>query len=57
MFTFLGEVRSELEKVTWPTNQVVLRLTATVIIISVIVGTYLGGADYIFTNLLGFLVR
>ena len=57
MFTFLGEVKSELEKVTWPTTADVVRLTAVVIIISMVVGVYLGGADYIFTNLLGLLVR
>ena len=57
MFTFLGEVKAELEKVTWPKNQDVLRLTSTVIILSLIVGVYLGGADYVFTNLLGILVR
>ncbi|HVZ12196.1 MAG TPA: preprotein translocase subunit SecE [Patescibacteria group bacterium] len=57
MFTFLTEVRSELEKVTWPTNQDVIRLTSIVILISLIVGIYLGGADYLFTELLGILVK
>lgn len=57
MFTFLGEVKSEIEKVTFPSGQDVIRLTITVIGISLIVGIYLGGADYIFTNLLGLLVR
>jgi len=57
MFTFLGEVKAEIDKVTWPGSQDVLRLTITVIILSVVVGVYLGGADYIFTNLLGILVK
>ncbi len=56
MFTFLGEVKSELEKVTFPTSATVIRLTITVIIISAVVGVYLGAADYIFTQLLGILV-
>ncbi len=57
MFTFLGEVKSELEKVTFPTGQEVARLTLIVIAIGLLVGLYLGGADYIFTQLLGLLVR
>jgi preprotein translocase subunit SecE len=57
MFRFLGEVRSELNKVTWPAVNNVIRLTVIVIIISLIVGAYLGAADFIFTNLLGLLVR
>lgn len=56
MFTFLKEVRSELEKVTWPTGSEVARLTAVVLLISVVVGIYLGAADYLFTNLLGLLI-
>jgi preprotein translocase subunit SecE len=57
MFTFLKEVRAELGKVTWPGTSDVSRLTITVIVISVIVGLYLGSADFLFTNLLGLLVR
>lgn len=57
MFTFLGEVKSELDKVTWPDSAHVIRLTSIVIIISLIAGVYLGGADFLFTNLLGLLVR
>ncbi|HVZ66979.1 MAG TPA: preprotein translocase subunit SecE [Patescibacteria group bacterium] len=56
MFTFLKEVRSELEKVTWPTSADVVRLTIIVLVISAIVGVYLGAADYGFTNLLGLLI-
>ena len=57
MFRFLSEVKSELDKVTWPESANVLRLTSIVIIISLIVGVYLGAADFLFTNLLGLLVR
>ena len=57
MFTFLAEVRSELEKVTFPTSSDVVRLTATVVLLSLLIGIYLGGADFVFTQLLGLLVR
>ncbi|OGH17231.1 MAG: preprotein translocase subunit SecE [Candidatus Levybacteria bacterium RIFCSPHIGHO2_02_FULL_40_18] len=57
MFRFIGEVKSELDKVTWPDLNNVVRLTAIVILISLLVGIYLGSADFLFTTLLGFLVR
>lgn len=56
MFTFVKEVRSELAKVTWPERSDVIRLTAIVIAISLIVGLYLGGLDMIFTEMLKYLI-
>ncbi|MGI5826502.1 MAG: preprotein translocase subunit SecE [Patescibacteria group bacterium] len=47
---FLSEVKAELLKVTWPTKQEVARLTAVVIIISLVVGAYIGGLDFLFTK-------
>jgi preprotein translocase subunit SecE len=55
--TFLKETRDELKKVVWPSRDEVIRLTAVVIIISVIVGFYLGGLDYIFTKLITLILR
>ncbi len=56
MFTFINEVKAELGKVTWPTRPEVIRLTAVVIGISLVVGSYLGGLDLLFTEMLKFLV-
>ena len=53
---FFSEVKSELSKVTWPKKNEVLRLTGIVILVSVIVGFYVGGLDYLFTNLLTKLI-
>jgi preprotein translocase subunit SecE len=55
--TFLKEVRDELKKVVWPTRDEVIRLTAVVIIVSLIVGFFLGGLDYIFTKLMALIIR
>jgi preprotein translocase subunit SecE len=55
--TFLKEVRDELKKVVWPTKQEVVRLTMVVIIVSLIVGFYLGGLDYIFTKIMAFVLK
>jgi len=52
MFTFLGQVKTELYNVTWPTRKQVIRLTLIVIAISLLVGVYLGVVDYLFTRLL-----
>lgn len=57
MVTFLKEVRAELVKVTWPTRSEVTRLTFVVIGISVIVGIYLGIADFGFVKLLELIVK
>jgi preprotein translocase SecE subunit len=46
---FAQECWSELQKVTWPDRQTVIRLTVLVILISAIVGAYILGADQIFT--------
>lgn len=49
--TFFREVLSELKKVTWPTRQETLKLTAVVIAISVIVGLFIGGLDALFLSI------
>lgn len=56
MFTFIREVQAELLKVSYPSRQEAIRLTVLVIVISVIVGAYLGGLDYIFAGLLQILL-
>lgn len=54
---FLREVRDELKKVVWPTRQEVMRLTLVVIAISLIVGMFLGGLDFIFVRIIGIIVK
>ncbi len=56
MVRFLREVRAEMTKVTYPTREDTLRLTAVVIAISIVVGAYLGGLDYVFNELLRLLI-
>jgi preprotein translocase subunit SecE len=53
---FIGQVRDELKKVTWPTRTEVIRLTSIVLIVSFIVGAYLGAVDTLFTKLLEYLI-
>jgi preprotein translocase subunit SecE len=53
---FLKEVRDELKKVVWPTRDEVIRLTGVVVLVSLFVGIFLGGADFILTKLVGLLI-
>lgn len=53
---FLKEVRQEVKKVTWPTRQETMRYSLMVIIASLIVAGYLGGVDYLVTQLLDYFV-
>lgn len=48
---FLREVISELKKVNWPTRDETIKLTAVVIVISVLVAAFIGGLDWIMINL------
>lgn len=50
--TFLREAFDELKKVTWPTRPEVIRLTVAVLAISVIVGLFLGGLDFILSKII-----
>lgn len=50
--TFLKETKDELSKVVWPTQKEIIRLTLLVIAISLIVGLYIGGIDFVFVKLL-----
>jgi preprotein translocase subunit SecE len=50
---FLGEVRGELNKVTWPTRKDTLNSTYVVLIVVVVFAAYLGVVD----NILAWLVR
>jgi preprotein translocase subunit SecE len=54
---FLRETRDELKKVTWPTRQEVVRLTMVVIVVSLVVGLFLGALDFSFTKLLGVFIK
>jgi preprotein translocase subunit SecE len=56
MLRFLVEVKNELYKVTWPSRNDTIKLTAIVIGISIGVGIYLGALDLMFTELLKLLI-
>ena len=54
---FLKEVQNELKLVTWPTRRNTLKLTVAVVVISVLVGVYIGVLDFGFTKIMALLVQ
>jgi preprotein translocase subunit SecE len=54
---FLRETRDELKKVVWPSRQEIIRLTVVVITISLIVGIFLGGLDFVFVKIIGTVIK
>jgi len=55
--TFLRQTYDEMQKVVWPTRNDVIRLTLIVITMSLFVGIYIGGLDYIFTKITELIVK
>ena len=55
LFGFIGEVFSELRKVTWPSRQETMRLSLLVIAISAVMGAFLGLFDWGFSRLFSLL--
>jgi preprotein translocase subunit SecE len=49
---FLGDVGSEIKKITWPTRREAIKYTITVIVISLVVSLILALFDGAFTALL-----
>ena len=56
IISYLKDIRYEVGKVVWPSREEVIRLTLVVFAISIIVGAYVGGLDFVFTKLLEVLV-
>lgn len=54
---FIASVKVELSKVVWPSPDLTIRLTVIVILVTVIVGFFVGGIDYLLTNLLGLVIN
>lgn len=55
--SFLREVKVELEKVVWPGRKQIIELTVLVIVISLIIGVYVGGLDLMFTSIVNAILK
>ncbi|MBN1586621.1 MAG: preprotein translocase subunit SecE [Candidatus Omnitrophica bacterium] len=54
---FLSEVQTEMKKVTWPERQELVGSTAIVIVSTILLATYIGLWDLVFSRLMNFLIR
>ncbi len=54
---FIQEVVAELKKVTWPTREETIKLTVMVIVISAVVGAFIGGLDILLVKITSVLVK
>lgn len=54
---FFREVVTELRKVTWPTREETIKLTLVVIVISVVVGAFIGTLDSLFLRLTSLIFK
>lgn len=55
--SFLKEVKIELSKVVWPTKKETIKLTTIVIVVSIVVGFFIGLLDFLFTNLITLIIK
>jgi preprotein translocase subunit SecE len=54
---YLKSVRAEIARVSWPTRNELISLTALILVMTVVVTVYIWGVDGIIATVLGLLVR
>ena len=54
---FVKEVIAELKKVTWPTREETIKLTVVVIVLSFLVGAFIGILDVTFLKITSLLFK
>ena len=55
--TFIREVKSEIDKVTWPNRNELIASTMVVVVLVVIIALYIGFVDFILSWLLSMVVQ
>jgi len=55
--TFLGDVRAETQRVTWPTKKTIQATTIVVIVTVFFFGLYFAVLDYVFSSAIGRLLQ
>jgi len=54
---FIGEVKLELKKVSWPTRRELINSTIVVIVSVAILAVFIGFCDLIWSTLINFVLR
>ncbi len=55
--TFVQEVRAEMAKVTWPTREELIGSTGVVLMTMLILSSFIGAADLLFSSVLRMILR
>jgi preprotein translocase subunit SecE len=55
--TFVRQAYDELKQIVWPTRNEIIRLTGIVIILSVLMGLYIGGLDWALNQALQLIIK
>lgn len=54
---FVGEVKSEMEKVSWPSRTELVGSTAVVFVSVILLALFIGSCDYLLSKLIQILMR
>ena len=54
---FIQEVRAEMQKVTWSTREELIGSTAVVLMMMLILSSFIGAADFLFSSVLSAILR
>jgi len=54
---FFGEVRAEMQKVTWPTRDELIGSTKVVLMSMLILSTFIGISDFVLSYVLAIIMR
>lgn len=54
---YLRQIKVELQNVKWPSHQQAIKLTLTVIFVSLAVGLYISGLDVLFTKFVQLIIN
>ena len=57
ILSFLEETKTELKKVTWPTRVELIGSTTVVLLTTILLATYIGFFDYLFSIAMKLLIR
>lgn len=52
---FLREVQTELSKVVWPSREQTVKFTLMVVLVTIVVGLFVAGIDFILAKLTSFI--
>ena len=53
---YMKEVRAEIRKVTWPSRQEVLRLSAIVVVVMILMSAFMAIIDFAFSRLMAAII-